>query len=144
MGSLPGWPLPQEMSLEDIAVVRDAWIASARRAHAAGFEVLEIHGAHGYLLHQFLSPASNKRSDGYGGSLSSFFPLLDGKLLVQPAAGWRTLEFESGGDEATVTYLSLYLDGRLSKTWTIFGGVNYSHGDALDATLLEVGLRYSW
>ena len=74
---LPGWPLPEEMSLADIEVVRAAWIAAARRALAAGFEVLEIHGAHGYLLHQFLSPASNKRSDGYGGSLEKRmrFPL---------------------------------------------------------------------
>ena len=51
---LPGWPSPEEMSLGDIEVVRDAWIAAAGRARAAGFEVLEIHGAHGYLLHQFL------------------------------------------------------------------------------------------
>jgi 2,4-dienoyl-CoA reductase-like NADH-dependent reductase (Old Yellow Enzyme family) len=66
---LPGWPLPEEMSLADIDTVRDAWVAAARRALAAGFEILEIHGAHGYLIHQFLSPASNKRTDGYGGSL---------------------------------------------------------------------------
>lgn len=66
---LPGWPLPREMSLQDIRVVREAWVAAAQRAVRAGFEVLEIHGAHGYLIHQFLSPASNQRGDGYGGSL---------------------------------------------------------------------------
>jgi hypothetical protein len=83
-------------------------------------------------------------SDGYGGSLSGYFPFREGKLAVQPAGGFRTLESGSGGEEATFTYLSLYLDGRLSKTWTIFGGVNYYHGDAVDSTQLEVGLRYSW
>jgi 2,4-dienoyl-CoA reductase-like NADH-dependent reductase (Old Yellow Enzyme family) len=66
---LPGWSLPKEMSTADIETVRDAFAASARRADAAGFEILEIHGAHGYLIHQFLSAVSNKRSDGYGGSL---------------------------------------------------------------------------
>src|SRR5690606_1816267 len=49
---LPQWPLPQAMSLEDIRTVRDAFAAAARRALAAGFEILEIHGAHGYLIHQ--------------------------------------------------------------------------------------------
>jgi 2,4-dienoyl-CoA reductase-like NADH-dependent reductase (Old Yellow Enzyme family) len=66
---LPEWPLPEEMSIADIDTVRDAWAASAKRALAAGFEILEIHGAHGYLIHQFLSAASNKRTDGYGGSI---------------------------------------------------------------------------
>ena len=83
---LPGWPLPEEMSLGDIEVVRDAWIAAAGRALAAGFEVLEIHGAHGYLLHQFLSPASNKRTDGYGGSLEKRM-----RLVLEIAAGIRTV-----------------------------------------------------
>jgi len=74
---LPGWPLPEAMTLADIDTVREAWVASAKRALAAGFEILEVHGAHGYLVHQFLSPASNKRTDGYGGSLEKRmrFPL---------------------------------------------------------------------
>lgn len=66
---LPGWPLPEPMSLADIRTVQENWVASARRALAAGFEIVEVHGAHGYLIHQFLSPASNKRTDAYGGSL---------------------------------------------------------------------------
>jgi len=63
------WPAPREMTERDIADCIQAWAASARRAHAAGFEVLEIHGAHGYLIHQFLSPLANRRTDAYGGSL---------------------------------------------------------------------------
>jgi hypothetical protein len=83
-------------------------------------------------------------SDGYGGSISGYFPLVSGKLMVQPPAGFRTLSSQSRTADASLTYLSLCLDARLSKTWTIFGGVNYSHGDAVDATLLEIGGRYSW
>ncbi|GAA4322601.1 NADH:flavin oxidoreductase/NADH oxidase [Pigmentiphaga soli] len=68
---LPGWPLPREMTQADIDTVIEAWAAAARRALAAGFDVVEIHGAHGYLIHQFLSPASNRRGDRYGGSLAN-------------------------------------------------------------------------
>jgi 2,4-dienoyl-CoA reductase-like NADH-dependent reductase (Old Yellow Enzyme family) len=68
---LKGWPLPQEMTRGDIATVKAAWVAAAWRAIDAGFDMLEVHGAHGYLLHEFLSPASNKRSDEYGGSLAN-------------------------------------------------------------------------
>lgn len=68
---LEGWPIPQEMSLSDIKAVQEAWVASAKRALKAGFEIVEVHGAHGYLMHEFLSPASNKRTDAYGGSLKN-------------------------------------------------------------------------
>jgi len=65
------WTLPREMTRADIREVIDAWVASARLAVRAGFEVLEIHGAHGYLVHQFLSPAANHRTDEYGGALAN-------------------------------------------------------------------------
>ncbi len=64
-----GWAVPREMTLEDIREVIDAWVRATKLAAEAGFEVLEIHGAHGYLLHQFLSPVANQRRDAYGGSL---------------------------------------------------------------------------
>lgn len=62
---------PRELTLAEIAELVAAFAAAARRAVAAGFDALEIHGAHGYLLHQFLSPLSNQRIDAYGGSFEN-------------------------------------------------------------------------
>ena len=61
-------PTPRALTLAEIAEVVEHWGQAARRADAAGFEVLDIHAAHGYLIHQFLSPFSNRRTDGYGAS----------------------------------------------------------------------------
>jgi len=66
-----GYPQPKEMSKADIAATVQAFAAAALRAHEAGFEVIEIHAAHGYLLHEFLSPLSNRRQDEYGGSFEN-------------------------------------------------------------------------
>ncbi|WP_293865607.1 NADH:flavin oxidoreductase/NADH oxidase [uncultured Alsobacter sp.] len=63
-----GWHVPQAMDDAALARVRDAFADSARRADRAGFDAVEVHGAHGYLLHTFLSPISNTRTDRYGGS----------------------------------------------------------------------------
>jgi 2,4-dienoyl-CoA reductase-like NADH-dependent reductase (Old Yellow Enzyme family) len=62
---------PRELDVPAIDGVVDAFEAAARRALSAGFEVLEIHAAHGYLLHEFLSPLANRRTDDYGGSLEN-------------------------------------------------------------------------
>ncbi len=62
---------PQEMTREQIAAVVQAFADAARRADAAGARIVELHGAHGYLLHSFLSPLSNHRRDDYGGSLQN-------------------------------------------------------------------------
>lgn len=67
----PDSPVPREMTLDDIDEVIAAHVASARRAAAAGFDLLELHYAHGYLVSSFLSPLSNHRTDAYGGSLEN-------------------------------------------------------------------------
>jgi 2,4-dienoyl-CoA reductase-like NADH-dependent reductase (Old Yellow Enzyme family) len=66
-----GWPVPRALTPEEIGGLVQAFLAAARRALAAGFEVVEIHMAHGYLLHEFLSPLSNRREDAWGGSLEN-------------------------------------------------------------------------
>lgn len=63
-----GWLLPKDLTVEDLERTKQAWVDATRRACEAGFDVIEIHGAHGYFLHSFLSPISNKRTDQYGGS----------------------------------------------------------------------------
>jgi len=65
------------MSIDDLQRVKKAFVESARRAVRLGIQLIEVHAAHGYLLHQFLSPLSNQRSDEYGGSLENRlrFPL---------------------------------------------------------------------
>ncbi|PUB11332.1 NADH:flavin oxidoreductase/NADH oxidase [Yoonia sediminilitoris] len=65
-----GWPVPHELSETEIGSLIDDYASAARRALAAGYKIAEIHGAHGYLIHSFLSPISNQRSDKYGGDLS--------------------------------------------------------------------------
>lgn len=62
---------PQEMTISDIQDCLDNFKAAAKRALEAGYDVIELHAAHGYLLHQFYSPLSNKRSDNYGGSFEN-------------------------------------------------------------------------
>jgi len=66
-----GNPVPVALDEAGIDGVVAAFVAAARRAISAGFRVLEIHAAHGYLLHEFLSPLSNRRTDAYGGSLAN-------------------------------------------------------------------------
>lgn len=86
-----GWQTPAEMSIEDIQENIGQWAAAARRAAEAGFEIIDFHGAHGYLLHSFLSPLSNQRNDAYGGSLQNRmrFPLqvVEAVRAAFPASG---------------------------------------------------------
>jgi 2,4-dienoyl-CoA reductase-like NADH-dependent reductase (Old Yellow Enzyme family) len=65
-----GWPVPHALTIAEIGELIEDYAAAAGRALAAGYRIAEIHGAHGYLVHSFLSPLSNRRSDRYGGSLA--------------------------------------------------------------------------
>lgn len=65
------YAMPREMNLSDIAAVQSAFAVAAGRAYRAGFRVIEIHAAHGYLLHEFMSPLSNRRGDEYGGEFGN-------------------------------------------------------------------------
>ena len=67
----PGHQTPQSMDKSTIDEVQSAFTSAAARALKAGFEIIEIHSAHGYLCHSFLSPISNNRRDEYGGSFEN-------------------------------------------------------------------------
>lgn len=71
-----GWTTPHELSKAELDGIVSAFHAAAQRAVRAGFDVVEVHGAHGYLLHEFLSPIANRRTDEYGGSLENRARLL--------------------------------------------------------------------
>jgi len=66
-----GSPVPRALDTAELPGVIQAFVDATRRAHRAGFEIVELHAAHGYLLHQFLSPLSSRRTDGYGGALEN-------------------------------------------------------------------------
>ena len=75
-----GYQVPRELNENGIHAIVDAFVAAAKRAIKAEFKIIELHFAHGYLIHQFLSPLSNKRTDKYGGSLENRMRLpLDSK-----------------------------------------------------------------
>ncbi|KAK8116616.1 uncharacterized protein PG998_004897 [Apiospora kogelbergensis] len=109
-------PTPRALSVEEIAQFKKDFVAAAQRAVKAGFDVIEIHSAHGYLLHEFLSPVSNQRTDNYGGSFENRTRLLletteavraaipeDMPLLVRiSASDW--FEFSEEGSELRTQY----------------------------------------
>ena len=78
-----GWPAPHEMTEDDIQAVITAFAAAAKRSLQAGFKVVEVYAAHGFLIHQFYSPISNQRSDHWGGSLEDRcrFPVAVAKAI---------------------------------------------------------------
>ncbi|MBM7646146.1 NADPH2 dehydrogenase [Scopulibacillus daqui] len=97
--------VPEEMTIEDIKETVEAFKQGARRAKEAGFDVIEIHGAHGYLISEFLSPLANKRTDKYGGSRENRYRFLSevidavkevwqGPLFVRVSAN----DFVEGGN----------------------------------------------
>ncbi|MDO9380885.1 MAG: NADH:flavin oxidoreductase/NADH oxidase [Nocardioidaceae bacterium] len=81
-----GYATPAELDTEGIAAVVQAFVDAARRADEAGFDVVELHAAHGYLLHQFVSPLANRRTDEYGGSFENRT-----RIVVETAAAVRAV-----------------------------------------------------
>lgn len=80
------YPTPNELTQAEIGTIAAAFRAAAQRSEAAGFEWIEIHGAHGYLLHSFLSPLSNQRTDHYGGSFENRI-----RFMVETTQAIRTV-----------------------------------------------------
>ena len=137
------WAPPRQMSEEDIAHVRDAYVMGAKRALRVGFDTIQLHMAHGYLIHAFTSPISNRRNDGYGGDLNGRtkfslevlramravlpkdYPLgarisavdwIDGGLTVEDAVQWVAAMKESGLDYVDVSSGGVTADTRTPTT----------------------------
>lgn len=119
-----GFPIPIELTVEEIRDVQQAFAAAARRAAEAGFDWVEIHAAHGYLLHQFLSPISNARTDAYGGSFENRV-----RMLLETVEAVRG----TWGED-------LPLAVRISATDWVEGGWSGSDSVRLAALLREAGV----
>jgi len=118
------YTVPQELSVKMIDEIVGAFRNAAKRALSAGFEVLEIHSAHGYLLHQFLSPLSNKRTDDYGGTFENRI-----RLAVRVAKAVR---------EAWPQRLPLFV--RVSATDWVEGGWDLEQTIELSRRLKSLGV----
>jgi 2,4-dienoyl-CoA reductase-like NADH-dependent reductase (Old Yellow Enzyme family) len=119
-----GDPVPVPLDEAGIDGVVAAFEAAARRALAAGFRLIEIHSAHGYLLHEFLSPLSNHRTDRYGGSLESRM-----RLLLQVAERLRSI---------LPAEMPLFV--RISATDWVDGGWDIDQSVVLAGVLREIGV----
>lgn len=117
-------PMPHTLSREEIAEVIAGFVAGARRSLHAGFTLLEIHAAHGYLIHQFLSPLSNQREDEYGGSFANRI-----RLLIEIIDGIR-----AEIPEATPLIV------RISATDWIDGGWDLDQSVELSTVMKEHGI----
>ncbi|MCJ1351022.1 MAG: hypothetical protein MMC33_001004 [Icmadophila ericetorum] len=133
------FPMPKAMTKEDIADFKVDWVAAIKRALTAGFDVIEIHNAHGYLLHSFLSPVSNHRTDEYGGSFENRIRLTleiveltrktipdDMPLFLRiSATDWlEHEEFESWKTEDTVKLAEILADRGVDLMDVSTGGVH--------------------
>lgn len=122
----PDWHTPTELGTNEIAHVVAHFAAAARRAQHAGFDFVEIHGAHGYLAHEFLSPIANKRTDSYGGSLNNRMRFI---LEIADAVTGEV------GDEMMV-------GARLSATDWADGGFDVDESIHVSRALKERGIAY--
>jgi 2,4-dienoyl-CoA reductase-like NADH-dependent reductase (Old Yellow Enzyme family) len=118
-----GHPTPEALDEAGLRGVVTAFADAARRARAAGFEVVEVHAAHGYLLHQFLSPLSNHRTDRYGGGFEGRTRLVR-EVVAAVRAAWPA---------------ELPLLARISATDWVEGGWDVEQSVALCRLLRELG-----
>jgi len=119
-----GWTVPTALDEPGILAVIEAFMDAARRALAAGFQVIEVHAAHGYLLHQFLSPLANQRTDAYGGSFENRT-----RLVREVVGALRNILPEE-----------LPLLVRISATDWVEGGWNLEESVALAKELKALGV----
>jgi NADPH2 dehydrogenase len=122
----PGWHTPRAMDEHDMERVRKAFADAAKRAVRVGFDAIELHFAHGYLLHSFVSPLSNKRNDECGGSL----------------AGRMRFPLEVVRDARAAVPRHIPLGARISGTDWVEGGLNGDDAVALGKELKAAGLDY--
>src|SRR5947199_10328768 len=116
--------MPRRLTADGIKEIVDAFAAAARRACQAGFRVIEIHAAHGYLIHEFLSPLSNKREDDYGGSFENRTRLCR-EIVAAVRSAWPK---------------ELPLFVRISSTDWIDGGWDIEQSIKLAGQLKQVGV----
>jgi len=120
------WPLPVSLSQKEIKKIIKDFVKTAKLANEAGFDGIEIHMAHGYLLHQFLSPISNKRNDEYGGSLKKRC-----NLALQVASKIRK-----------VWPRKKILGARITGLDHLPGGININESIFLAKNLSSIGINY--
>jgi 2,4-dienoyl-CoA reductase-like NADH-dependent reductase (Old Yellow Enzyme family) len=120
-----GWHTPHALEADEIEALVAKWVAAAERAERAGFDFIELHSAHGYLLHQFLSPLSNRRTDEWGGSLENRLRLPLAVIAAVRAAVPR-----------------LMLGARISVTDWVEGGLTVEDGVAIAAAYKAAGVAY--
>lgn len=118
------YSIPSELTLDDIQNIQESFLTATRRAITAGFQIIELHAAHGYLIHSFLSPLTNQREDQYGGSFENRT-----RFLLELAA---LLRAECAGDAALVV--------RISATDWAEGGWNLAESVNVSALLRDAGV----
>jgi 2,4-dienoyl-CoA reductase-like NADH-dependent reductase (Old Yellow Enzyme family) len=118
------YPLPRSLSAEEIHGITESFVTAAQRALKAGFRVVELHAAHGYLMHEFLSPLSNSRTDEYGGSLVN-----RARLLLETATAVRKVWPED---------YPLFV--RISSTEWVEGGFGIDEAVVLAGQLKALGV----
>jgi NADPH2 dehydrogenase len=121
-----GWPTPRAMNEDDMARVRAGFVAAAERALRVGFDAIEFHMAHGYLLHSFVSPISNKRNDGYGGTLEARL-----RFPLEVARAVRA-----------VVPRQVPLGARITGSDWMDGGLNVADAVTVAQALKQAGLDY--